>query len=165
VSQFLLKSEDQTRALAKAVLTHVRAGDCLLLEGPVGAGKSFFARSLIQAQMQIDGRMEEVPSPTFTLVQMYETSRGEIWHVDLYRLGSTDEFEELGLSDALTQAICLIEWPERLGAMTPERHLRIALSFPDESDARAVELAPTGDGWDWVDGLALSVSSGSEIST
>lgn len=156
MSQFLLNSEDDTRALARAVLAHLSAGDCLLLEGPVGAGKSFFARALIQAQMQVDGHVEDVPSPTFTLVQMYETSRCEIWHADLYRLSSADELEELGLADALSQAICLIEWPDRLGSLTPERHLKVALSFPDESDARHAELMPQGAGWDWVADMALT---------
>lgn len=164
MSQFLLKSEDETRALAGQVLAHLRAGDCLLLEGPVGAGKSFFTRALIQGQMEADGHVEDVPSPTFTLVQMYETSRGEIWHADLYRLGSADELEELGLAEALSQAICVIEWPERLGAMTPERHLKIALSFPDESDVRAVEFVPKGLGWDWLDGLVSSLPSAKECS-
>jgi len=62
---------------------------------------------------------EDVPSPTFTLVQIYDTSAGEIWHADLYRLSSPEEAEELGLRDAFETAICLIEWPDRLGSISP----------------------------------------------
>jgi len=106
--------------------------------------------------MELDGYKEDVPSPTFTLVQTYETSRGAFWHADLYRLSDQSELEELGLVEALESAISLIEWPERLGALTPDRHLLIKLSFPDNSEDRLVTLLPSGEAWDWIEEVPFS---------
>lgn len=153
--EFLLKSQSETEALARAILPHLAHGDCILLEGPVGAGKSALARAIIQSQMALDGEIEDVPSPTFTLVQSYETEKCAFWHADLYRLSDVSELEELGLTEALADAVCLIEWPERLGRLKPTRHLRIAITFPDESEFRRVQLLPSGGGWDWIDKIAL----------
>lgn len=114
---FSLHSEADTIALATQVGAALRPGDVLLLQGPVGAGKSFFARALIQS---LQDNPEDVPSPTFTLVQTYETKAGEIWHADLYRLSGPDEAAELGLLDAMDTAICLIEWPDRLAGDAPD---------------------------------------------
>ena len=146
----ILHDEAETRALAGAILPWLRPGDCLLLDGPVGAGKSAFARALIQAQMALDGRIEDVPSPTFTLVQTYDTGIGEIWHADLYRLASPDEVVELGLDAAMAQAITLIEWPDRLGTELPPRHLRLRFDPMDDADARRLTPKHAGPGWDWL---------------
>ena len=156
VQSILLKSEADTEQLAKALLSKLKPSDCILLEGPVGAGKSALARYIIQTQMELDGYKEDVPSPTFTLVQTYETSRGAFWHADLYRLSDQSELEELGLVEALESAISLIEWPERLGALTPDRHLLIKLSFPDNSEDRLVTLLPSGEAWDWIEEVPFS---------
>ncbi len=107
---------------------HMQAGDCLLLSGPIGAGKSHLARALIQARL---GRFEDVPSPTFTLVQTYQADV-EIWHADLYRLSHPDEVLELGLDDAFSSAICLIEWPDRLGRLAPKGAISVNLSVQRE---------------------------------
>ena len=137
--------------MAVAFSAHLKGGDSLLLSGPVGAGKTHFARSIIQAMMARDGEVEDVPSPTFTLVQVYETSVGEVWHTDLYRLTHVDELTELGLDDAFDTAITLVEWPDRLGAARPERHLDLSFSMPDiESDTRVLELVAVGDNWNWL---------------
>ncbi len=112
-----LRDEAATADLAARLAPILEIGDCLLLEGPIGAGKTAFARALIRARL---GRMEDVPSPTFTLVQTYNDPMGDIWHCDLYRLTHPDEAWELGLSDAFENAICLIEWPDRLGSDTPK---------------------------------------------
>ena len=98
-------------ALARAVATELRAGDTLLLDGPVGAGKSHFARGLIRARLR--NPHEDVPSPTFTLVQSYDADP-PIWHADLYRLGDPQEIDELG-HDAADDSILLVEWPDRAG--------------------------------------------------
>jgi tRNA threonylcarbamoyladenosine biosynthesis protein TsaE len=133
VSRFLADAE-QTDALGAWFAARLSAGDTLLLSGPVGAAKSHFARALIRARL---GRMEDVPSPSFTLVQVYEADV-EIWHADLYRLSHPDEVLELGLADAFATAICLIEWPDRLGRLTPRDPLRVALAV--EHDGRRAEI-------------------------
>ncbi len=132
------------------MLGHVKVGDCLLLSGPVGAGKSALARAIIQSQMLKDGHIEDVPSPTFTLVQTYSTSVGTFCHADLYRLSDSSELEELGFPEILTDAISLIEWPEKLGHLRPERHLKIVISIEGDTEIRHVELLPSGEGWDWI---------------
>lgn len=119
-----LPTAADTEALGQRLATLVRAGDVVLLEGPIGAGKSCLARAFIRARL---GREEEVPSPTFTLVQVYDSDGVEIWHADLYRLTHPDEVWELGLDDAFLSAICLVEWPDRLGAHVPPDALRIRL--------------------------------------
>lgn len=123
-----LPTEDDTARLGRALAAILHAGDCLLLEGPIGAGKSHLARALIRARL---GREEDVPSPTFTLVQTYPGTP-DIWHADLYRLTHPDEVLELGLEDAFSTAICLIEWPDRLGAALPANPLRLSLSSAGE---------------------------------
>jgi len=146
-----LETAEDAAALAVAFSAHLKGGDCLLLSGPVGAGKTHFARSIIQAMMARDGLVEDVPSPTFTLVQVYESSVGEVWHTDLYRLTHVDELTELGLDDAFDTAITLVEWPDRLGAARPPRHLDLTFSMPDiESDMRVLEIHAVGDSWDWL---------------
>lgn len=117
-----------TEALGERLALLARPGDVFLLEGPIGAGKSCLARAFIRARL---GREEEVPSPTFTLVQVYEADV-EIWHADLYRLTHSDEVWELGLDDAFRSAICLVEWPDRLGAHLPPESLRIRIEARGE---------------------------------
>jgi len=112
-----LPDEAATQALAHRIAPQLKIGDCLLLEGPIGAGKTAFSRALIRARL---GRMEDVPSPTFTLVQVYDDPDGDIWHCDLYRLTHPDEAFELGLEEAFETAICLVEWPDRLGKDAPK---------------------------------------------
>ncbi|HLQ18416.1 MAG TPA: tRNA (adenosine(37)-N6)-threonylcarbamoyltransferase complex ATPase subunit type 1 TsaE [Tabrizicola sp.] len=124
-----LASADQTEALGRSLALHARPGDVILLEGPIGAGKSCLARAFIRARL---GPAEEVPSPTFTLVQVYEAGGVEIWHADLYRLTHPDEVWELGLDDAFSSAICLVEWPDRLGNHVPPGALHIQLSTQGE---------------------------------
>lgn len=119
-----LPSEADTAALGLRLAKVARAGDVILLDGPIGAGKSHLARAFIRARL---GQAEEVPSPTFTLVQVYDGPGGEIWHADLYRLTHPDEVWELGLDDAFTRAICLVEWPDRLGGHLPQGALRLRL--------------------------------------
>src|SRR5688500_9953255 len=126
-----LANEAQTAALAARLAARLGPGDAILLSGPVGAGKSAFARALIRARLR-DPRAE-VPSPTFTLVQTYGEGPDTLWHADLYRLSHPDEVAELGLLAAFEEAICLIEWPDRLGPLAPASGLRL-------------DLAPDGEG-------------------
>jgi tRNA threonylcarbamoyladenosine biosynthesis protein TsaE len=133
--KFDLKNADETAHFARVLSKTVQSGDTILLSGPVGAGKTHFARSFIKSLLLAD---EDVPSPTFTLVQTYDTQIGEVWHADLYRLNAEQEIEELGLSDAMIDAVCLIEWPDRLGGYTPADALHIDLAPLSALDKRTL---------------------------
>ncbi|MEM9583854.1 MAG: tRNA (adenosine(37)-N6)-threonylcarbamoyltransferase complex ATPase subunit type 1 TsaE [Pseudomonadota bacterium] len=137
-----LISEDDTRRLGSLLVSHARPGLCILLDGPVGAGKTFLARHIIQELLASCGQRDDVPSPTFTIVQTYDAGPLEVWHADLYRLTSTNELAELGLDIAFDTAFCLIEWPDRLGAATPPA-LTVTLSYADATSARYVDLSGT----------------------
>ena len=130
-----LPTEADTTLLGRAFADILQPGDCVLLEGAIGAGKSHLARALIRARL---GEAEEVPSPTFTLVQTYRGAP-EIWHADLYRLGHPDEVLELGLEEAYETAICLIEWPERLGHL-PANPIRLRLDLEAEGRRVTIDL-------------------------
>ena len=106
-----LADAEATTALGARIAPLLRGGDAVLLYGPLGMGKSTLARGLIRALTRPD---EDVPSPTFTLVQFYETSP-PVAHFDLYRLTRPEEAFEIGLDEALDEGAVLIEWPERLG--------------------------------------------------
>lgn len=136
--RMFLSSDEATDALGQLLARHLRPGDTVLLSGPIGAGKSHLCRAVIRARL---GRAEDVPSPTFTLVQTYDHPDGDIWHADLYRLSHPDEVRELGLQDAFDTAICLIEWPERLGALAPETAIHLALSTEGEGRRALLEFA------------------------
>ena len=127
-TSLFLPDEAATDMLGAQLGAMLQAGDTVLLEGPIGAGKSHLARAVIRACL---GRMEDVPSPTFTLVQTYEARDTDIWHSDLYRLGHPDDVLELGLEQAFGSAICLIEWPDRLGPHLPADALHVRLSVED----------------------------------
>lgn len=126
-----VSGEAATDRLAVRLSDAMRPGDTLLLSGDLGAGKTHLARAFIRHAL--GDPMAEVPSPTFTLVQTYETDRGEVWHADLYRLGSADELIELGLEDAMADSRCLIEWPERMAPHLPPDAALLRLT-PDASD-------------------------------
>lgn len=114
-----------TDALAQRIAPHLRAGDLLSLRGPVGAGKSHFARAILRA-LGVD---EDIPSPTFTLVQTYETPAFDIWHCDLYRMGDDpQELIELGLEEAANDALLLVEWPNALPRSLREAALVVDLA-------------------------------------
>lgn len=128
-------TSDATALAAAALGPMLEPGDTVLLSGPVGAGKTHFARSLIRSVLITP---EDVPSPTFTLVQTYDTTAGPLWHADLYRIGTVDEIEELGLAEAFDTAICLVEWPDRLGDLRPENALNIWLKDGTSEDSRTL---------------------------
>lgn len=128
--EFALGDEAATARLGAAVGAALAAGEAVCLAGPLGAGKSTLARGLIRARTSPD---EEVPSPTFTLIQTYEAEGLAIAHLDLYRLASPDEAYEIGLDEALAEGAALIEWPERLEGRLPPDRLDIDLAFDGES--------------------------------
>lgn len=143
-----LPSDRATTALAEALAPMLGAGDTLLLSGPVGAGKSHFARALIKARLRAADRDEDVPSPTYTLVQTYWDGITEIWHADLYRLGSVDDLIELGLETAFEDAVVLVEWPDRMGALRPKGALSVDLTVTEGGKARRATLAGDRSHWE-----------------
>lgn len=142
-----LPDENATAALAARIAALVRPGDVIALKGELGAGKTSFARAFIRAR----GGDEEVPSPTFTLVQVYELAEAAIWHFDCYRLRDPEEAWELGIEDAFRDGISLIEWPEQLGSLLPARRLQIDLLPGATPTARRAELDA---GPDWTGRIA-----------
>ncbi len=123
----LLPDEAATVRLGAALAGIAGAGDVICFRGPLGAGKTTAIRGLIQALQSSHGGGEPVISPTFTLVQTYEAGALTIWHFDLYRIERPEELVELAFEDALEEGLTLIEWPEILGAWTPEERLDISL--------------------------------------
>lgn len=133
---------EDTEGLAARLAPHVAPSDVIGLSGPLGSGKTAFARAFIRAHL---GRpAEEVPSPTFTLVQLYEHEQGAIWHFDLYRLDAAEDAWELGIEDAFAHAIALIEWPDKLGALMPADWLEINLAQGADASVRLVTITPRG---------------------
>lgn len=143
-----LTSPDDTAALARALAPHLLPGDVLLLAGQIGAGKTHFARALIQARLSAAGRQEDVPSPTFTIIQAYHDGAAEICHADLYRVTDADEIHELGLPDSFHEAICLVEWPDRLGHHAPKNALRLSFATGDDIDTRVLTMESDSSRWD-----------------
>ncbi|MBV8537767.1 MAG: tRNA (adenosine(37)-N6)-threonylcarbamoyltransferase complex ATPase subunit type 1 TsaE [Alphaproteobacteria bacterium] len=136
---------------ALAAWTAARAGvrDVVALSGRLGAGKTAFARAFIHARPGGES-VSEVPSPTFTLVQVYDLAP-PIWHFDLYRLSRPEDAWELGLEEALADAITLVEWPERLGPLLPRDRLDVELAAGPQAESRDVTVTAHGD---WVPRLA-----------
>lgn len=139
----ILKDEAATARLGAAIARALRQGEAVCLSGPLGAGKSTLARALVRA---LTAPAEDVPSPTFTLVQFYEGPRLKVAHFDLYRLSSPDEAYEIGLDEALDEGAAVIEWPERLKGRLPADRLdiEISLSAGGDEDGRTAKLTPHG---------------------
>jgi tRNA threonylcarbamoyl adenosine modification protein YjeE len=127
-----------TEKLGARIAAALKAGDAVALEGDLGAGKTALARSILKAL----GVTEEVPSPTFTLVQHYETARLTVRHFDLYRIERAAEIEELGLEEALDDGAALIEWPERAQSWLPADRLHIRLRLEDGNRSAKISGPP-----------------------
>lgn len=125
----ILKSEDATAQVGAELAARVRPGDVITLSGPLGVGKTALARGFLAAL----GHEGEVPSPSFSIVQPYEEVDPPVWHVDLYRIEDPSELEELGL-DAATNAVLLVEWPERGGPNLWPEALALTLDFARDGD-------------------------------
>lgn len=139
-----LPDEAATADLARRIAARAVRGDVIGLAGDLGSGKTSFARAFIRAWGM---GQEDVPSPTFTLVEVYHSSgHPPIWHFDLYRLRAAEEAYELGIEEAFAEAVSLIEWPERLGSLLPAEHLAIALGEGAQPTARRARLTGSA-GW------------------
>jgi tRNA threonylcarbamoyladenosine biosynthesis protein TsaE len=136
-----------TEALGAALAPLLRPRDIVALRGDLGAGKTTLARGLIRA-LAGDNALS-VPSPTFTLVEIYDTPAGPLWHLDLYRLNAAEEAWELGIEQGFAEAIVLIEWPQRLGDLLPPKRLDLSLAV-DGEERRATLRGPG----DWAQRLA-----------
>lgn len=121
MTSFVSKSENDTLAIASDFAKTLKVGDVVALHGTLGMGKTAFTRGVIQSFC----KNTEVPSPTFTLLQTYETPDFELYHFDMYRLKSPAESYEIGIEDAFVQGVSFIEWPEKLGAILPKKRIDV----------------------------------------
>lgn len=133
----ILADERSTEALGERLAGLLRPGDAIALSGPLGVGKTALARAILAAL----GHGGEVPSPTFAIVQPYEELRPPVWHVDLYRIEDPEEMDELGL-DSASEAVLLVEWPERAGANAWPEALRLTLDFAQGGARRLTADVP-----------------------
>lgn len=118
----------ETEQVAALLAKHVTRGDVVALNGPLGAGKTVFARAFIRA---LNPRITDVPSPTFTLLQTYETPAFPVYHFDMYRLKSPDEAYEIGIEDAFAEGVSLIEWAEKIAPLLPRQRYDLTFTGPD----------------------------------
>ena len=121
------QNEQETAKIASELAQKLQAGDIVALYGTLGMGKTAFCRGFIQSFL--DG--QDVPSPTFTLLQTYDAPKFPIYHFDMYRLKSPEEAFEIGIEDAFAEGVSLIEWPEKIGNLLPKKHIRVLIE-PDE---------------------------------
>ena len=130
--QVELPSLSATQRLGALLADGLTAGDVIALSGPLGSGKSALARAIIDSS---NPNETDIPSPTFTLVQTYGLADGTpLWHLDLYRIESPEDAMQLGLDDAFIDAVCLIEWPDRLKNFLPNTSLSVHLYLADDND-------------------------------
>jgi len=127
-------SESETHILAQSLSSILEHNDIIMLNGPMGAGKSVLARGIIQSISNTPN--EDIPSPTFTLVQQYETSKGLLWHYDLYRLENAEEIYETGWEDIINQDIIIIEWAEKLEHLMPNQYIDITIEPLQNNDRK-----------------------------
>jgi tRNA threonylcarbamoyl adenosine modification protein YjeE len=142
--QFILNNESDTALLARVISGMLKRGDTIALAGELGVGKTTFTRALIQSVLP----GEEVPSPTFTLVQTYDGPSFRITHADLYRIKSKRELRELGFEEALESGVLVIEWPDRMSELLPADRLDIMIEVDDGAEERRVKMIGRGD---WAD--------------
>ena len=135
-----LNSEEDTIILGHRLAKLVYATDVITLSGKLGAGKTVLARGLIQSHLKSN---EIITSPTFTLLNIYDPISPAIWHFDLYRIEKSYEIEELGLDEALSSSISIIEWPEIAKVYLPHNRLEISLFYNDKDNSRTALLKPS----------------------
>ena len=129
--------ESETAELGARLGQYMRKRDIVALDGPLGSGKSVFARGLIQG---ICGLEVVVPSPTFTIIQIYDAPNFQIWHCDFYRLVDSEQIFELGLDEAFSNAVTVIEWPDRVGNFLADRRLLVKFLEEGGDEGHTVRL-------------------------
>ena len=133
--QFISFSESDTIQVATRLAKCVKTGDIVALYGTLGAGKTAFCRGFIQSFLPD----QDVPSPTFTLLQTYETPDFPIYHFDMYRLKSPDEAYEIGIEDAFAEGVSLIEWPEKIAGLLPKKHISVHIDMNGQERTITIE--------------------------
>ena len=139
MEQYISNSEEETVNIAKKFADKINKGNIICLYGNLGMGKSVFARSMIKQLTKNPN--EEVPSPTYTLVQKYNSDKSEIYHYDLYRINDPEEIWELNWEEAVINSITIIEWPERLGYLLPDNYIRIEISHDSDKIHRIIKIS------------------------
>ncbi|MGF7184273.1 tRNA threonylcarbamoyladenosine biosynthesis protein TsaE [Desulfitispora alkaliphila] len=153
------KTEEDTGKLAKFMGKIVKAGFVITLSGDLGAGKTTFAKGFARGM----GVEDVVTSPTFTIVNEYEGKYFALYHFDVYRLDDASELEEIGYEEYFysSQAVTLIEWPERVKELIPDEHLRVKIDLVDNGSSRVIEISAIGEKYEELIGeLKKSVSIG-----
>tara|TARA_B100000029_G_scaffold47799_1_gene43832 strand:- start:1388 stop:1864 length:477 start_codon:yes stop_codon:yes gene_type:complete len=136
--EFFVQSEKDTKMIARRLAKIVQKKDIVALSGDLGVGKTVFARAFINA---LPGSLEEVLSPSFPILQIYERAKVEVYHFDFFRLEKPEDAFELGIEEAFGCAISLIEWPERLDFILPKKSLEIEISFLGGVTERVIKIS------------------------
>ena len=129
--EWIISSEKELDTIANIIAPLLGAGDVVALNGTLGVGKTTFVRALVKCLI---GKKIDVPSPTFTLLQTYDTPRFTLYHFDFYRLKSPEEAYEIGIEDAFSDGVSLIEWPDKLGKLLPKNHKTISFEILDSGE-------------------------------
>ena len=133
--KYLSTCENDTVLCAQEFAQKLKGHEVVALDGTLGMGKTVFVRAVIQT---LTNKKTDVPSPTFTLLQTYDTPKGILYHFDFYRLKSPEEAFEIGIEDAFSDGICFIEWPEKIGALLPKNATHII--FTNTPKGRQIEI-------------------------
>lgn len=133
--RYLSTCENDTIQCAQKFAQSLKGHEIIALDGTLGMGKTVFVRAVIQT---LTTPKTDVPSPTFTLLQTYDTSKGTLYHFDFYRLKNPDEAYEVGIEDAFSDGICFIEWPEKIGNLLPKNAIHIV--FTNTPQGRQIEI-------------------------
>lgn len=124
--EWTVSSEQETAKVAAAIASNLKKGDVVALQGSLGVGKTTFVRALMKHLVHKD---IDVPSPTFTLLQTYDTPNFTVYHFDFYRLKTPEEAYELGIEDAFVDGVSMIEWPDKIGSLLPKKHKSITFEI------------------------------------
>ncbi len=135
MKKFICNSLDDTKKAAEYFSEFAKPGQCFALYGNLGFGKTTFTQYLIKI---LNPQIENIISPTFNIIQTYPSKIAEIWHIDCYRLKSTDEFYELGIEEAFSNCVTIIEWPEEIEDLLPSDTVKI--QFSKIEDQRIIEM-------------------------
>ena len=136
--------------LADIFAKNIDKGDIILMDGPLGIGKTFFSRAIINARCLMDNlEIKEVPSPTFSIIQEYDLRYFSIFHLDLYRLENETDLFELGIPDIFDENVIILEWPDLIKNFLPSRFLSVSLfQHNNAENSRNIELKFFGEGWE-----------------